>query len=198
MRYVTIHVIVLGSDSIFPTPVSCEHAEMTSITIIRDSVSILLFVHNRLPVTTSFRWVWRWVSPRPGVALVVFVRWYEQDFFFLKPRDSIICTSTGKGRRHSAFSIPCRIGHSLFRDREIHKLNGTPTELIASLKVLEQKRYAWRGRCVIDGANDNEDDDDEDDDHDGDDDENNEYDYSVVVVFVFSACKSLPNTPRGQ
>ena len=83
-------------------------------------------------------------------------------------------------------------------------MNGTTTKPIASLKVLEQKRYAWRGRCVIDGANDNEDDDDEDDDHDGDDDENNEYDDKdgddeddgVVVLFVFSACKSLPNTPR--
>ena len=132
------------------------------------------------------------------MALVVFVLWLVQDFFFLMPRGSSLDTTFGKGRRHSAFSIVCRTGHSLFRDREIHKLNGTPTELIASLKVPEQKRYAWRGRCVIDGANDNEDDDDEDDDHDGDDDENNEYDYSVVVVFVFSACESLPNTPRGQ
>ena len=54
-------------------------------------------------------------------------------------------------------------------------MNGTTTKPIARLKVLEQKTYAWRGTCVINGTNDNEDD-DEDDDHDGDDDEKNEYD----------------------
>ena len=64
--------------------------------------------------------------------------------------------------------------------------------------MLEQKRYAWRGRCVIDGANDNEDDDDEDDDHDGDDDENNEYDYSVVVVFVFFCVQKFTQHTAGS
>ena len=57
-----------------------------------------------------------------------------------------------------------------------------------------------KGRCVIDGANDNEVDDDEDDDHDDDDDEDyedddNDGDHEDFVVFVLVCVrKSIKNT----